>query len=104
MNVPLPFVTITKRYPWINVGLRVLLAVFGAYGLAVLASLVFAVALPLPRIDAVMASIMLSFIVQLLAVVWVFASSTLVRACTGLLLPAIILGLWMSILSRGGTA
>ena len=101
MSNSLPFVTFADHRPWLNTSLRALLAIFGAYGLAALSSSVFVLALPLPRVDAVMASVMLSFIIHLLAVIWVFATATLTRAFTGLLLPLIILGVWLSFLPKG---
>ena len=104
MNAPLSLVTFADSRQWLNTGMRVLLAIFGAYGLAAMVSSVFALALPLPKVDAVMASIMLSFIIHLVAVIWVFASATLVRAFAGLLLPAVILGVWLSLLPNGGAA
>lgn len=95
------FVTFADHRPRLNTALRSLLAVFGGYGLAALAAAVFALALPLPRVDAVMAATMLAFIVYLLAAIWAFAAATLVRAFGGLLLPAAVLGVWLAILPKG---
>ncbi|MDR0441397.1 MAG: iron transporter [Candidatus Accumulibacter sp.] len=86
------------RHPWLNAGLRCLLAIFGGYGLAALASTALALALPLSRMDAVMAATMLSFVIYLLAVIWTFAAATPWRAGAGLLFPAIALGAWLSVL------
>lgn len=88
----------------LNTVIRTLLAIFGGYGLAALTAATFALALPLPRVDAVMAAMMLAFVVYLLAVIWVFATSTLTRVFIGLLLPAAILGIWYAFLLKGMSA
>jgi hypothetical protein len=104
MDFVLHVFSFAEQRPWLNTGLRCLLAIFGAYLLAALASVVFALALPLPRTDAVMAAMMLSFIIYLLAAIWAFAAATLTRAFAGLLLPAGILGLLLAALPSGSPA
>lgn len=90
--------------PALNVALRSLMAILGGYGLAALAAATLAVGLPLPRVESVMAAIMLSFIVHALAVVWVFAAATLLRAAVGLVLPACAFGFWLQLVQAGGAA
>ncbi|MDR1275653.1 MAG: iron transporter [Candidatus Accumulibacter sp.] len=82
--------------PWLNIGMRVALAVFGAYGFGVLAGAAFVRGLPFasPR-DAVAFSLMLGFLLDACAVVWVFAAATVLRAALGLFLPALFLGAWL---------
>jgi hypothetical protein len=104
MNAVSRFVSFAEQRPELNTGLRCLLAIFGAYGLAALAAATIALALPLSRVDAVMAAAMLSFVVYLLGAIWVFAAATLIRACGGLLLPTIFLGACLSLLSKGAPA
>ncbi|THF60726.1 iron transporter [Pseudothauera rhizosphaerae] len=92
--------------PVLNVTLRSALAILGGYGLAALAASAFAVGMPLPRVDAVTLAIMLSFIVYLLAVMWVFATATLLRAAAGLAVGAAVFGawLWLAPSAAGGAA
>ena len=71
---------------------RIVAALFGGYALAALAS-VAAVLLPIDRPQAVLAGMLLSFVVYALAVVWVFAVRSATRAWTGLLIVAVPLGL-----------
>lgn len=98
------FVSFAEQCVRLNTGLRCLLAVFGGYGLSALAAATLALALPLARVDAVMAGVMLAFVIYLLAAVWAFAAATLLRAFAGLLLPATALGALLYFLPRGGVA
>lgn len=90
--------------PWLNVGLRALLALFGAYGVALLATAVLAVTLPLSRIEASMAAIMAGFLIQMLCVVWVIATASVARAVIGLAVPAALLAALLCVLPNGGAA
>ena len=84
------------RHPALNVGARVLMAVFGGYGLALLAAAALAAGMPFSfRPDAVSLAVMLAFLLYLLAVLWSFAAATLLRAALGLLLPAGAFWLWL---------
>lgn len=71
---------------------RVAAAVIGGYLLASLSSICLAQLLPLPRAEAVVLSMTLSFLVYLPAVLWCFACRTAWRAWWGLLLPSAVLG------------
>ena len=85
------------RRPALNAGLRVVMAVFGGYGLALLAAAALAAGTTfLSKPDAVNFAVMIAFIIQLLAVIWAFAAATLLRAMLGLLLPALVFWLWLS--------
>ncbi|MFK3796559.1 DUF3649 domain-containing protein [Pseudomonas sp. NPDC088444] len=71
---------------------RVAAALIGGYLLAALASVCMAQFLPLPRAEAAVLSMTLSFLVYLPAVLWCFACRTAWRAWYGLLLPCAVLG------------
>jgi hypothetical protein len=83
----------------LDVGLRVVLAVAGGYGLAALCTMLLSVTLPLPRVEAVLAASMLSFAVYAGAVVWAFAARSVLRACAGMAILAVPLGI--ALLLRG---
>jgi hypothetical protein len=70
---------------------RVIAAVFAGYLLAALSSVFVGLALPMPRGQAVVSGMMLSFLVYLVAVLWCFACRSAWRAWCGLLLPALVL-------------
>jgi hypothetical protein len=85
--------------PAANIGLRVLLALAGGYGLALLAASALAAGLPFDnKPDAVSLAIMLAFLLHLGAILWVFACATLARAVLGLAIPAALFGLWRLLL------
>lgn len=82
---------------------RIAAAVFGGYALAALAS-VAAVALPVDRVQAVLAGMLASFIVYTGAVVWVFAVRSARRAWAGLLVAALVLLPGAAWVWQGGAA
>jgi hypothetical protein len=93
------------HHPGVNVVLRTLMAVFGGYGLTLLCGAALATGVPFAlKSDAVSFAVMLSFLAYLLAVLWVFAAATLLRAALGLLLPALIFGLWLFVAAAPGSA
>nr|WP_315252721.1 iron transporter [uncultured Duganella sp.] len=73
-----------------QVGARALIAIFGGYALAALASARLATlcALIMPRPDAALTGMLLSFALYAAIVIWTFSASTLRRACAVLLLAA----------------
>lgn len=77
---------------------RVALAAIGGYAVAALATAFGALALPLPRAEAVSAATQASFAVMAGAVVFVFAAPSLIRAALGLAGVAAFLaaGLWFA--------
>lgn len=79
----------------VDVFVRLLAAVFGGYALATLLSLVVAGLFPMPRADAAMTALLLSFAVYTAAILWAFAARSAGRAWAGLLLPALPAGLWL---------
>ncbi|MDR1462246.1 MAG: iron transporter [Azoarcus sp.] len=89
----------------IKVGLRTGLAAFGGYGLALLGAAAFAAGLPFDsRPDAVSLAIMIGFVLQLIAIIWVFAAATIGRATLGLAIPAALFGLWLLLLKAMQTS
>jgi len=70
---------------------RALAAVLGGYALASAAAACLAVWLPLPRSDAVITGLMVSFVVYAIAVIWVFATRNAYRAWVGVLVPTAVL-------------
>lgn len=81
---------------------RIVAALFGGYLIAALTSVCITQWVPMPRADAVVTGMMLSFVAYLLAVIWCFACRTAWLAWAGILLPAAILaavfglGRWLS--------
>jgi hypothetical protein len=99
------FMFSADRHPGVNVALRVLMAVFGSYGLTLVCAAALAAGTPFAfKPDAVSFAVMLAFLVYLLAVIWVFAAATLLRAALGLLLPAAVFGLWLFTAASSGGA
>ena len=77
---------------------RVVLATFGGYGVAALSAALLALALPMPRSEAVSTGTLASFAILAGAVIWVFAARTLARAALVLGLVAAMLAgaLWLA--------
>ncbi|GFM84528.1 hypothetical protein PSCICN_52200 [Pseudomonas cichorii] len=71
---------------------RAMAAIFAGYLLASVTSICIAQWLPIPRAEAVVTGMMLSFLVYLVAVLWCFACRTALQAWVGVLLPCAILG------------
>lgn len=71
---------------------RALAAIFAGYLLASVTSICIAQWLPIPRAEAVVTGMMLSFLVYLVAVLWCFACRKALQAWVGVLLPCAILG------------
>ncbi|BAP41450.1 DUF3649 domain-containing protein [Pseudomonas sp. 21LCFQ02] len=71
---------------------RFIVATFGGYLLASLSSICLALWLPLPRAEAVLAGMMLSFLAYLGAFIWCFSCRSAWHAWVGTLLPCALLG------------
>jgi hypothetical protein len=71
---------------------RSLAALLGGYLLASMASVCISLLAPMPRVDATMTGMLLSFVFYLLAFLWCFACRSAVRAWLGVLLPSLLLG------------
>ena len=70
---------------------RSLAALLGGYLLASLASVCITLLLPLPKADAVVTGMMLSFLFYLVAFLWCFACRSAWHAWLGVLLPSAVL-------------
>ena len=77
---------------------RAVAAIGGGYVLTSTAIALIALALPLPRADAVTLATLLSFVVYTCAILWVFATSSATRAWGGIVLVSAVLGavLWIA--------
>ncbi|MBR0643056.1 DUF3649 domain-containing protein [Plastoroseomonas hellenica] len=71
-----------------DIALRVCAAASG-YGLAALWAMACAVALPMPRQEAVLGGMLLGFLVHAGAAIWAFAARSPARAIGGLLLAMV---------------
>lgn len=67
---------------------RTVAAIGGGYAFANVTSIFLARVLPLPPAEAVMTAVLLSFCSYTVAIVWVFAARTAIRAWIGLLMLA----------------
>lgn len=77
-------------YRWMVLS-RCLAAIFGGYALAAASTVFLSLALSMPRAEAVYLASLLSYVVFVIAVLWVFAARTAGRAWLGVVLPTIIL-------------
>ena len=82
---------------------RVLAAVVGGYAAANAVAVGLAQILPMSRGDAVMTSILLTYLVYAAAVVWVFAARSARRAWLGILLTSAAFG-GLALLGRAGVS
>lgn len=89
--------TLTWRYRG-GVAARTLAAIGGGYLLTAIASALIAIALPLPRADAVTIATLLSFVVYTCVILWVFATASALRAWVGVAGSCAVLGavLWIA--------
>ncbi|CAO3311210.1 MULTISPECIES: DUF3649 domain-containing protein [Pseudomonas] len=71
---------------------RSLAALLGGYLLASMASVCIALLAPLPKVDATLTGLLLSFVFYLLAFIWCFACRSAWRAWLGVLAPSLLLG------------
>jgi apolipoprotein N-acyltransferase len=81
-----------------GVASRAIAAILGGYVLAALSTALLALALPMPRVDAVMTATLLSFTVYTCAAIWVFAARDALRAWLGVGVPVLVMGLGLSLL------
>lgn len=68
-------------------------AALGGYALAIALPALLSRVLPMPRAEAVMTSLLLSFAIYVCAVLWAFAARNAYRAWLGLLAPALACGM-----------
>lgn len=77
----------------LGVASRTVAAIVGAYAMAAASTAVLSLALPMPRVDAVMTATLLSFTVYTCAVIWVFAARDALHAWLGIGVPTVVMGL-----------
>jgi hypothetical protein len=75
----------------LGVASRTVAAIVGGYVLSALVATVSAIYFPATRTEAAIFGMLLSFVIYTVAVMWVFAVRTALRAWLGLLLPAVAL-------------
>lgn len=90
--------------PWLDIGLRTVLAILGGYAFTYAATAALARLLPLARIDAVVVATLLSFVLYLAFILWVFAAHSLRRVLMALAtgLPLAAIGFWPQLLEHLG--
>ena len=93
--------TITWLYRG-GVTARAVAAIGGGYVLAALGGALIALALPLPRADAVTIATLLAFVIYPCVILWVFATRSALHACVGV--AVMCAKLWMILWLVGGTA
>lgn len=69
---------------------RAAAAIFGGYALGASTASALAAVLPLPRVDAVLLTTMLAFIVHAVAAMWAFRCTSGMRVWMGLLAPSAV--------------
>lgn len=94
---------IDNRYRW-QIALRVLIAISGGYALANITAILLSYLLPMPKSDAVMSGILLSFAIYAGAIMWVFAVRSVHKAWLGLVAPSLVLGALVFALKLTGVA
>jgi hypothetical protein len=87
-----------------QIALRVIVAIIGGYALANIIAILLSYLLPIPKSDAVMTGILLSFAIYAGAIMWVFAVRSVRKACVGLLAPSLVLGAVALLLKFAGVA
>lgn len=93
--------TVTWRYRG-GVTARAVAAIGGGYLLTSIGGALIALALPMPRAEAVSLATLLSIVIYTCVILWVFAASSALRACVGVAAVNAVLGaiVWLI----GGTA
>ena len=89
------------RYRW-QIALRLMLGIIGGYALANISAILLSYLLPMPKSDAVMTGILLSFAIYTGAIMWVFAVQSAHKAWLGLAVPSFVLGTIALILKFAG--
>ncbi|MEA5668983.1 DUF3649 domain-containing protein [Stenotrophomonas sp. MH1] len=80
--------------PWLGVLSRSIAAIVGGYALAATSAMFFALALPLPRSQAVLTGMLVAIVLCACAALWAFATRSALRAWLGIVLPAALF--WMA--------
>lgn len=88
----------------LQIALRVTVATVGGYALANISAILLSYLLPMPKSDAVMSGILLSFAIYTGAIMWVFAVRSVHKAWLGLIIPSLIMGTVALLLKFTGAA
>lgn len=88
--------------PWLGVLSRSLAAIVGGYALAATCAMFFAVALPIPRAQAVLTGMLVAIVLCACAALWAFATRTALRAWLGIAAPTALF--WVGTLALGARA
>jgi hypothetical protein len=91
-----------RRYG--DVALRVLIAMFGGYGVTAACTMLLARVLPATRLDATLWATILSFALYAALVVWTFAASSALRAGAVVLALGVLAGLGAALAPALGAA
>jgi hypothetical protein len=87
-----------------QITLRVVIAILGGYALANITAILLSYLLPMPKSDAVMTGILLSFAIYAGAIIWVFAVRSMHKAWLGLIVPSLVFGAVVLALKFAGVA
>lgn len=90
--------------PWASITSRATAAIVGGYVLAALSVGLFSLLLPMPRVEAVLTSMLSSFLIYALTILWVFSTRTATRAWVGVSLPSALLALALWVVLPGTVA
>jgi hypothetical protein len=98
-----PVVTRTvsqSRNAWPDIAARAALAVLGGYAFTYAFTAALARLLPVDRVDALTTASLLSFVIYLVIILWVFAAASLRRVLVGLsaAVPLAAIGFWPQLL------
>lgn len=94
---------VDSYHSW-KIALRVFVAIIGGYALANITAILLSYLLPMPKSDAVMTGILLSFAIYAGVIMWVFAVRSVRKACAGLIVPTLVLGAIALLLKFTGVA
>jgi len=89
-------------HPWLGVLSRSLASIFGGYALAATSAMFFALALPMPRSQAVLTGMLVAIVLCACAALWAFATRTALRAWLGIALPTALFWLgseWLGVMA-----
>lgn len=92
-----------SSYRW-QIAFRSFVAILGGYALANISAILLSYLLPMPKSDAVMTGILLSFAIYTGAIMWVFAVQSLHKAWLGLVAPSLLLGTAALLIKLTGVA
>lgn len=81
----------TKHLAALHVTCRVLCALIGGYLLSTLSAILIALHLPGDKVNSIITGLLLTFIIYTVAVIYVFAAKTTLRASMGVFVPCVLM-------------